>query len=43
MIERISFPFNFKDIFILISLNVLDIEVEKDSDIDELKNFNIDI
>jgi len=36
--------FNFGNIFILTSFNVFDIELEKeDSDIDESKNFNVDI
>ena len=34
---------DFRNVFILISLNVLDIKVEKDSDIDESENFNVDI
>ncbi len=43
MVERISFLINFRNIFASISLNVLNIEAEEDSDINELKNFNIDI
>ncbi len=43
MIEQILFSIDFKNVFILISLNVSDIELKEDSDIDELKNFNIDI
>ncbi len=35
--------FDFKNIFILISLDISDIEVKKDSNIDESENFNIDI
>jgi len=38
-----SFPFNFENIFISIPLDISNIEAEKDSDIDELENFNIDI
>ncbi len=38
-----SFLFNFKDIFISISLDISDIEAEEDSNIDELENFNISI
>ncbi len=38
-----SFSINFENIFILISLNILDIEVEEDLDINESKDFNIDI
>ncbi len=42
--KRILFFFNFKNIFISIPLNISDIELkEKDLDIDELENFNIDI
>ncbi len=41
MIERISFSINFRNIFISISLDILNIEVEEDSDINESKNFNV--
>jgi len=37
------FLINFKNTFISISLDILDIEVKEDSDIDESKNFNIDV
>ena len=37
------FLINFGNIFILISLDILDIEAEEDSDIDESENFNVDI
>ncbi len=37
------FLFNFEDIFVLIFLNISNIEVEEDLDIDELKNFNVSI
>ncbi len=37
------FFINFESVFILIFLNVSNIEVEKDSNIDKLKNFNISI
>ncbi len=40
MIERTLLFFNFGNIFILIFLNVSDIEVKEDSDINKLKNFN---
>ena len=43
IIKRMLFPFNFENIFASISLDILDIEVEKDSDTDESKNFNTDI
>ncbi len=38
-----SLSFDFGNVFISISLNTSDIEVEKDSDIDKLENFNIGI
>jgi len=41
MVERILLFINFKNIFISISLNVSNIKLEKDSNIDELKNLNI--
>ena len=41
--KRISFPFNFGDIFVLIPLNISDIEAEEDSDTNESENFNINI
>ncbi len=34
---------NFRNTFVSISLDVLNIEAEEDLDINELKNFNIDI
>ena len=43
MIERISFFIDFKNIFILNSLNISDIELEEDSNIDESENFNIGV
>ena len=43
MIERILFSIDFENAFILISLNILNIEVEENSDIDELKNFNVGV
>ncbi len=36
-------PFDFKNIFILISLDISNIEIEEKSNIDELKNFNVNI
>ncbi len=38
-----SFFFNFGNVFVSTSLDILDIEVEKDSDINELENFNVGI
>jgi len=43
MIKRILLPFDFGNIFILIPLNMSDIEIKEDLDIDKLNNFNIDI
>ncbi len=43
MIERMLFPIDFKNVFISIFLNVLDIEPEEDSDIDESEEFNVNI
>jgi len=43
MIKQMLFLFNFEDIFVLIFLNISNIEVEEDLDIDELKNFNVSI
>ncbi len=43
MTERIPLSINFKNTFVLISLDILDIEVEEDLDIDKLENFNINI
>ncbi len=43
MVERISLFFNFKNIFILIPLDISDIEVEKNIDTNESENFNADI
>ena len=37
------FPINFGNMFVSISLDILDIEAKKDSDINKLENFNIDI
>ena len=34
---------NFRNTFVSISLDVLNIEAEEDLDINELKNFNINI
>ena len=38
-----SLSIDFENIFILISLNILNIELEKNSDINKSKNFNINI
>ena len=44
MIERMLFFFNFGNTFILIFLNIFDIELEKeDLDTDKSENFNVDI
>ena len=43
MIERISLSFDFENVFISISLDISDIEVKKDSNINELENFNVNI
>ena len=43
MIEQILFFISFGNIFATISLDILNIEVEKDSDINKSENFNIDI
>ena len=34
---------NFENIFVLILLDILDIEAKENSDIDELENFNTDV
>ncbi len=42
--ERILLSINFRNAFISISLNISDIELEKeDSNTDELENFNVNI
>jgi len=41
--KRIPLPIDFKNAFILISLNALDIELKENSNTNKLKNFNIDI
>ncbi len=43
IIERMSLSFDFKNVFISIFLNISDIETKGDSDIDESKNFNVNI
>ncbi len=43
MIERILLSFNLGNVFISISLNISNIEVEEDSDINKLKNFNVNV
>jgi len=37
------FSFNFKSVFAIIYLDILNIELEEDLDIDELENFNVNI
>ncbi len=41
--ERILSPINFENAFILVPLNVSDIELKEDSDINKLEEFNTDI
>ncbi len=41
--ERIPLFINFGNMFISISLDILNIEVEEDLNTNELKNFNIDV
>jgi len=43
MIKRTILFIDFGNVFILILLNTLDIKLEKDSDIDESENFNINV
>ncbi len=43
MIEQMIPSIDFENTFISISLNVLDIEPEKETDIDKLEEFNTDI
>jgi len=43
MVERIPFPINFENVFIITPLNISNIELKKDSDIDKLKIFNANI
>ncbi len=43
MIKRILLSFDFGNVFISIPLDISDIEIEEDSDINELENFNVDI
>ncbi len=43
MIKQILFLINFGNIFVSISLDILDIEVEEDLDINKSENFNIDV
>ncbi len=43
MIKRISFPFDFKNVFISILLDTSDIKAEGNLDINRSKNFNINI
>ncbi len=43
MTKQILLSFDFGNVFISIPLNTSDIEAEKDLDINESKNFNIDI
>jgi len=43
MAERMLSPIDFGNAFTSISLNALDIELEEDSDTDELEKLNTDI
>ncbi len=43
MAEQMLLSIDFRNVFISISLNILNIEPEEDSDIDESEKFNIDI
>jgi len=43
MIEQMLLPFDLRNIFISIPLNVSDIKAEKNLDIDKLENFNTNI
>ena len=43
MIERMLLLFDFRNVFILVLLDVSDIETEVDSDIDESENFNVEV
>ncbi len=43
MIEQIPLFINLRNAFISISLDILDIKVEEDSNTNELENFNADI
>ncbi len=43
IIEWTSFHIDFKNVFILISLNIFDIELKEDSNTNESENFNVDI
>jgi len=43
IIERILLSFDFGNVFISILLNISDIEVEEDSNINKLENFNIGV
>ncbi len=43
MVKRILFSIDFGDTFISVSLNIFDIEPEKDLNIDESENFNVNV
>ncbi len=43
IIERMLFLIDFGNVFILIPLNILNIEQKEDLDTDESENFNVDI
>ncbi len=43
MVEQISLSIDFGNVFILIFLNILDIELKKDLDTNESKNFNVGV
>jgi len=43
IVEQMIFPIDFGNVFILISLNILDIESEEETDINKLEEFNIGV
>ncbi len=43
MIERIPLLIDFENVFTSILINVLDIELEEDSNTYKSKNFNVDV
>ncbi len=43
MAERMLLFINFDNVFISILLDILNIEIEEDSDIDESENFNVNV
>ncbi len=43
MAERMPLSIDFGNVFTLISLNILNIELKEDSDINESENFNANV